>query len=313
MGYYRSFEGEFFLDRPLLPEHIAYLTKFSETRRMKRNPDEAEKLPDPLRQAVGLAIGMEGAYFVGGLDPSGQGDDPSVLDHNIPPQGQPGLWCNWVPSFNGHSIIWDGSDKFPAFIEWIEYLIDHFLKPWSYVLNGSVTWQGEDEFDEGTISVEDNVVEIYQQIAVVDKFGRPRRLNVFLCHASGDKPTIRLLYKKLQKIGVTPWLDEQNLLPGQDWETEIEKAIKHTDAILVCLSQQSISKIGFVQKEIKRALDVADEQPEGSIFIIPLKLEECKIPDRLARWQGLDYYKRGGFARLEHSLREKAISLSEKE
>jgi hypothetical protein len=43
-----------------------------------------------------------------------------------------------------------------------------------------------------------------------------------------------------------------------------------------------------VQKEIKFALDVADEQPEDTIFLIPLKLEECDVPERLARWHWVD-------------------------
>lgn len=49
-------------------------------------------------------------------------------------------------------------------------------------------------------------------------------LSIFLCHASGDKPTVRELYEKLQNDGFDPWLDEENILPGQDWEHEISRA-----------------------------------------------------------------------------------------
>lgn len=41
-------------------------------------------------------------------------------------------------------------------------------------------------------------------------------LRVFLCHASGDKPEVRKLYSWLRTIGTSPWLDEEDLLAGQD-------------------------------------------------------------------------------------------------
>ena len=56
--------------------------------------------------------------------------------------------------------MWDGSEKFNKYVEWLEYLIEHFLGPWGYRLNGKVTWAGEDESDVGTIVIVDNVVMI---------------------------------------------------------------------------------------------------------------------------------------------------------
>ena len=58
--------------------------------------------------------------------------------------------------------------------------------------------------------------------------------------------------------------------------------------VVVCLSKDSVSKTGFIQKELKFALDVADEQPEGAIFMIPLRLEPVQAPERLRKWQWLD-------------------------
>src|SRR3712207_6126465 len=99
----------------------------------------------------------------------------------------------------------------------------------------------------------------------------PRPLRVFLCHSLGDKPAVRDLYQRLRaEQGIEPWFDEEDLLPGQDWDQEIQKAVRAADVVLVCLSRSSITKAGYVQKEIRYALDVADEQPEGTIFIIPL-------------------------------------------
>jgi hypothetical protein len=137
-----------------------------------------------------------------------------------------------------------------------------------------------------------------------------RRLNIFLCHSSDDKPEIRDLYHTLKSYkSLKPWLDEEDLVAGRDWELEIRKAVKNSDVILVCLSKGSINKRGFVQKEIKYALDVADEQPEGAIFLIPLRLEECEVPDRLRSRHWVDYFRPNGYERLLDALKVRAQEL----
>ena len=117
-----------------------------------------------------------------------------------------------------------------------------------------------------------------------------RKLRVFLCHASQDKPVVRELYQRLLAEGwIDPWLDEEKLLPGQDWGMEIEKAVENTDVVFVFLSDNSVTKEGYVQKELRFVLDIALEKPEGTIFVIPLKLDDCEVPRKLRAWQYVDY------------------------
>jgi hypothetical protein len=126
---------------------------------MKRNPEITETFPDPVREAVGLSIGIEGGYYVGVVDRfSSQAITPDVTNHNAPPAGQPGLWVQWIPTEDGEWLEWDGNEKFYDYIEWLEYLIEHFLSPWGYVLNGTVKWRGEEFGDIGIIIVDNNVV-----------------------------------------------------------------------------------------------------------------------------------------------------------
>ena len=158
MGYTTDFDGSFKLDRPLIDAQREYLMKFAETRRMKRDAAKAAKLSDPIRKGIGLPIGVEGEFFVGGSGPFGQGNDASILNYNTPPKTQPGLWCQWVPNEEGTAIEWNGSEKFYEYTAWLVYLIDNFLKPWGHVLNGRVSWQGEDHGDVGLLVVKDNVV-----------------------------------------------------------------------------------------------------------------------------------------------------------
>lgn len=70
----------------------------------------------------------------------------------------PGIWCDWVPSKDRTSIVFNGSEKFYNYVEWIKYLIRAFLAPNGFVLNGTVKWRGEDMDDLGRIIVKDNVV-----------------------------------------------------------------------------------------------------------------------------------------------------------
>jgi hypothetical protein len=143
----------------LRPAHAAYLRKFSRTRRMKRDAERAKLLPDPIREAAGLPLGPDAGYFVGGVGWAGQEVDESVLEHgNRPPEGQPGLWCRWTANEKGTAIEWDGGEKFYDYVKWLGYLVAHFLGPWGYLLNGEVTWQGEDESDTGRIVVVENAI-----------------------------------------------------------------------------------------------------------------------------------------------------------
>jgi formylglycine-generating enzyme required for sulfatase activity len=141
-----------------------------------------------------------------------------------------------------------------------------------------------------------------------------RKLRVFLCHSSNDKPTVLELYHRLEAEGwIDAWLDSEKLYPGQDWNFEIEKAVEESDVILACLTKGSVNKEGYVQRELRIVLDLADYKPEGTLFVIPVRLEECEPPRRLRTWQYADYFpeeKRDtAYQRLLTSLKMRAKKL----
>jgi hypothetical protein len=187
MGYTTNFEGHINVVPPLQAIHREYLLKFEQTRRMRRDPAIVEGMDDETRKAVGLPVGPEGAYFVGGGGDYGQDRDPSVLDYNEAPEGQPGLWCKWTPSEDGTKISWSGAEKFYEYTEWMNYLIVHFLKPWGYKCDGIINWQGEDIGDVGHLKVVDNVV-----IGVDGEYnpeaGKPPK--VYEDDEDGEEPTV---------------------------------------------------------------------------------------------------------------------------
>ena len=138
-----------------------------------------------------------------------------------------------------------------------------------------------------------------------------RKLRVFLCHASQDKPAVRELYKRLAaESWIDPWLDEEKLLPGQSFDHEIYNAARDSDSIIICLSKVSVAKEGYVNKEIRRALDAADEKPEGAIYIIPLRLDDCTPSfERLKQLHYADYFTPNAHEKLIKSLRLRADAL----
>jgi hypothetical protein len=137
-------------------------------------------------------------------------------------------------------------------------------------------------------------------------------LRVFLCHSKHDKPAVRKLYERLRdEEGMKPWLDEYDLLAGQDWELEITKEVRHSHCVLVCLSKKAMDAEGYVHKEIKFALDVTDHKPEGTIYLIPVKFEACEVPERIRRFHWVDLFEPSGYANLMRSLRQRANGLEQ--
>tara|TARA_R100001594_G_scaffold92136_2_gene126448 strand:- start:4926 stop:5417 length:492 start_codon:yes stop_codon:yes gene_type:complete len=159
MGYSTDFEGRFDITPTLSDEHREYLLKFSDTRRMARDESLTAERPDPVREAAGLPVGEEGCFFVGEEGWAGQNSGHDVTAYNSPPASQPSLWCQWVPTGDGRHLQWNGCEKFYDYVRWLSDVIcPQFLARWGYMLNGCVSWVGEDDRDRGTITVKDNVV-----------------------------------------------------------------------------------------------------------------------------------------------------------
>lgn len=77
-------------------------------------------------------------------------------------------------------------------------------------------------------------------------------------------------------MGLQPWLDTENLLPGQRWKVAVRQAIEGSSHFIALLSTHAVSKRGFVQSEVRQALEILSEFPDNQIFIIPVRIDECK-------------------------------------
>lgn len=128
-----------------------------------------------------------------------------------------------------------------------------------------------------------------------------KTFRIFLSHAKEDIREVRAIYKKLRMDGYNVWLDEANLLGGQSWEYEIRKAVKESDIVIVCLSKIFNSQ-GYKQKEVRIAIEQAELQPEGTIYVIPTRLEECEVMESLKKWHWIDFFSEDGYEKLRQSL-----------
>jgi hypothetical protein len=131
-----------------------------------------------------------------------------------------------------------------------------------------------------------------------------KQLQVFLLYARQDEESVRRLYRRLLKEGANVWLDQEKLLPGQDWAYEIRKVIQRSDIVIACLSKQFNKQGGFRHEELRIALEKANSLPDGETFLIPARLEECELPEPLSRWQRVDLFETRDYKKLIRVLRE---------
>jgi hypothetical protein len=106
---------------------------------------------------------------------------------------------------------------------------------------------------------------------------------VFIAYVQEDAAKVDHLFNDLAANNFDPWMDRRKLLPGQNWPRAIETAIDSAQFVVACFSHQSVRKMGGFQAEIRYALDCARRLPLDDVFLIPVRLDECRIPARIRR------------------------------
>jgi hypothetical protein len=132
---------------------------------------------------------------------------------------------------------------------------------------------------------------------------------VFIAYAAEDLPHARRLCDALRKQGCSPWLDKEKLFAGQNWPRAIERAIEVSDVFVACFSRRSVAKRGMFQQELRHALECARKRPFDDAFLMPVRLEECAVPRRIAdHLQYVDFFPdwEKGLRRLAKAIRKAA-------
>jgi hypothetical protein len=126
---------------------------------------------------------------------------------------------------------------------------------------------------------------------------------IFLSYAREDESRVRKLQERLSQFGISSWMDVEDILGGENWSNAIKEAIKRADFFLVCLSVHSVNKRGWVQKERRDALEILRGMLDEDIYLIPVRLEECDIPDNLSQYQAVDLFRADGFNKLIEAIK----------
>jgi len=127
--------------------------------------------------------------------------------------------------------------------------------------------------------------------SVVKSESTSTKLIPFLCYAKENSTGVREFRERLKaEAWIDPWFDEEDILPGQMWEERVTEAVHNSHAVIIFLSSIAVRTEGFFHKELKLALDAATEKPDGTIFIIPIRLDDCDVPERLMPYQYVDYF-----------------------
>lgn len=138
---------------------------------------------------------------------------------------------------------------------------------------------------------------------------------VFISYAKEDLIFAEKLYDFLENYAFKPWLDKRKLLPGQLWKLEIQKALKDANYVILLLSEISVQKRGYVQREFKYALEYFEEKLEDDIYLIPIKINKCEVPESLSKFQWIEFKDTETFDQILQSLKiqqEKYLSYERK-
>lgn len=127
MGYTTDFIGHIDINPMLNDAEQAYLQAFSRSRRWDRE---------------------DGPYVVPGNPAAEEQDSERDRDsYNRTAPGQPELYCQWVPCWDGCCLAFDGHEKFYEPVGWMSYLIDHFLRPGAHASGAGLPCFDEFAFD----------------------------------------------------------------------------------------------------------------------------------------------------------------------
>lgn len=153
----------------------------------------------------------------------------------------------------------------------------------------------QDSFPEYRVFLED-------MLRMVDSRRSKVKPEVFLSYARPDQKKVEEIFKKLKKDGFSPWMDVKVLLPGEPWEKKIEDEIKVADFFLAFLSKHTTGRRGVLPKEHKLALKAHEGKLPNDIFIVPVLLEDCEVPDYLNGFHWLRWFERNSYQILKKTI-----------
>jgi hypothetical protein len=110
---------------------------------------------------------------------------------------------------------------------------------------------------------------------------------IFVSYTKADRERVSPYYSALKSSSYQVWMDIYDIKGGQNWDFEIVKAIDVATIIVAFVSKNSVDRRGYIQKELRTALEKYREKLVDDIFLIPVMLDDIDIPAQLKPLQVL--------------------------
>ncbi|WP_372056663.1 toll/interleukin-1 receptor domain-containing protein [Tistrella mobilis] len=124
--------------------------------------------------------------------------------------------------------------------------------------------------------------------------------NVFISHASEDKPFVLRLAVGLLAKGIPVWLDKWSITLGDSLLDAIYDGLERSGFVVVVVSDAAI-RSGWVNRELNAAL--AREEQTGRRFVIPIRIDDTNMPLKVADRLYANFATRGFSEALEDLAR----------
>lgn len=107
-------------------------------------------------------------------------------------------------------------------------------------------------------------------------------MHAFLSHSGSDKPAVEELARRLLADGIEVWLDKWNLVPGNPWDVEIEKALAECDVCVVFFGPSGLGP--WHNEEMRLAIRRRVQDKERRLRVLPvilpggMRVAESQLP-----------------------------------
>jgi response regulator RpfG family c-di-GMP phosphodiesterase len=132
----------------------------------------------------------------------------------------------------------------------------------------------------------------------IERYKKIKTIRIFLSYQNDDRKQVESLYRKLTERGFIPWMDINSTIRGK-WKPQLHKAIKESDYFIACFSSNSLRKRQSVfREELALALKIQKSLFRKEVFIVPVRLMDCEIPEEFGQFQYVNLFEKYGFPKL---------------
>lgn len=135
-------------------------------------------------------------------------------------------------------------------------------------------------------------------------------MKIFLGYASERFSDAEVIYDFICALGHEVWFDKNNLVGGDDWDRERVAAQRDADFVVHLISSEIFNRAGVVNREIRKTLELFEDQPIGANYVVFIRLDDVRVPAEIVRFQYLDYFKETWQDRLALAIAKRKNQLS---